>query len=227
MNENQKGKLLLVEDEPLVQKNNKMILERRGYTIHQAYTLSEARAIVASEPVDAIILDLQLPDGNGLDFLNELRVNSNIPVLILTAMGTSKDIIKGLDAGGDDYLPKPYDLAVFLKRIEALMRRASSIPPEIKIGNIKLNVLSGQAFSNDKDMLLTQKEFALLMVFVQNEDNTISADNLYQKVWGTTYSSDKNALKKHISNLRSRLEDEETGYTIRAVYGEGYSFEKI
>ena len=121
------GYLLLVEDEPIVQANNKMVLERRGYNLRQAYTLEEARAIMSEEEPRAIILDIQLPDGNGLDLLHEVRSNSNVPVLVLTAMGTPKDIIKGLEAGGDDYLTKPHDLQTFLKRVEALLRRASKI----------------------------------------------------------------------------------------------------
>ena len=119
------GYLLMVEDEPVVQANNKMVLERRGYTLRQAYTLEEARAMFAEEQPRAVILDIQLPDGNGLDLLYEIRNSSNVPVLVLTAMGTPKDIIKGLEAGGDDYLTKPHDLQTFLKRVEALLRRAS------------------------------------------------------------------------------------------------------
>ena len=121
------GYLLLVEDEPVVQANNTMILERRGYKLKQAYTLEEAREMIKEEPPRAIILDIQLPDGNGLDLLREVRSNSNIPVLVLTAMGTPKDIIKGLEAGGDDYLTKPHDLPTFLKRVETLLRRAALI----------------------------------------------------------------------------------------------------
>ena len=90
------GYLLLIEDEPLVQENNKKILLRRGYSLKQAFSLSEARAIIAEEPPRAIVLDIQLPDGNGLDFLHELRQNSSVPVLMLTAMGTPSDIIGGL-----------------------------------------------------------------------------------------------------------------------------------
>jgi len=119
------GYLLLVEDEPVVQANNKMVLERRGYQLKQAYTLEEARTMIEEEPPRAIVLDIQLPDGNGLDLLHEVRSRSTIPVLVLTAMGTPKDIIKGLEAGGDDYLTKPHDLQTFLKRVETLLRRAA------------------------------------------------------------------------------------------------------
>ena len=118
--------VLLVEDEPIIQAKNKKILERHGYSIRQAYTLAEARAIVTEELPRAIILDIQLPDGSGLEFLQELRRISNIPILLLTAMETPQDIVRGLEAGGDDYLTKPYELSVFLARVKALLRRASS-----------------------------------------------------------------------------------------------------
>ena len=118
------GYLLMVEDEPAVQENNKKMLLRRGYSLRQAYTLSEASAIIAEESPRAIVLDIQLPDGNGIDFLRELRQTSNVPVLMLTAMATSRDIIAGLEAGGDDYLSKPYERSAFLMRVEALLQRA-------------------------------------------------------------------------------------------------------
>ena len=124
---NKNGYLLLVEDEPVVQANNKMILERRGYKLQQAYTLEDARTMIEEEAPRAIILDIQMPDGNGLDLLQEVRSRLNTPVLVLTAMGTPKDIVKGLEAGGDDYLTKPYDLPTFLKRVEILLRRAELI----------------------------------------------------------------------------------------------------
>ena len=125
--------LLLIEDEPVVQENNRKILERRGYAIRQAYSLAEAWAIIAEEPPGAIILDIQLPDGSGLDFLYELRKTSSIPVLILTAMGTSQDIILGLEAGGTDYLTKPYILSIFLKRVEALMAKGAEPDPPKRV----------------------------------------------------------------------------------------------
>lgn len=127
------GYVLLVEDEPIIQKKNKRILERHGFTIRQAYSIAEARVFLASAPPRAIVLDIQLPDGSGLHLLKELREASNIPVLMLTAMGTSQDVIRGLEAGGDDYLSKPYELAVFLVRVEELVRRASLIPDTLTI----------------------------------------------------------------------------------------------
>ncbi|MDR2568998.1 MAG: response regulator transcription factor [Oscillospiraceae bacterium] len=219
-----RGYLLLIEDEPVVQANNKIVLEHRGYVLKQAYTLAEARAIVAAEPPGAIVLDIQLPDGNGLDFLQELRKSSNVPVLVLTAMGTSDDIIKGLEAGGDDYLTKPHELEVFLKRVEALIRRAAMIPDKLKIGLLTLDPSSGRAFLSSEDLLLSQKEYTLLQQFVQHPEQTLSAECLFNKVWGLELPDDDSSLKNTVYRLRKKLEG--SGYTIASERGEGYIFER-
>ena len=218
------GYLLLVEDEPIVQDNNRKILSRRGYSLKQAFTLAEARAIIASEQPRAIILDIHLPDGSGLDFLKELRKTSNVPVLMLTAMGTSSDIIRGLEAGGDDYLLKPYDLSVFLMRVEALLRRASIIPDALGIGPLRLEPASGKAYIGDEDMTLSQKEYSLLQQFIQHSDKILGAEYLYEKVWGQEMLEDDNSLKVAISKLRAKLDG--SGYTITASRGEGYYLER-
>ena len=222
---NDQGYLLLVEDELLVQINNKMILERRGYTIRQAYTLTEANAIILEEHPFAIVLDIQLPDGNGIDFLQELRKTSNVPVLMLTAMGTPEDVVSGLCAGGDDYLAKPYELSVFLMRVEALVRRASLIPDKLVIGPVVIDTASGRAFISGVDMRLQQKEYSLLQQFLQYPKKALSAEYLYEKAWGQKMLGDGNALRKAISNLRSKLEG--SGYTIAVSRGKGYCFKKI
>jgi len=219
------GYLLLVEDGPIVQENNKRILSRRGYQLRQAYSLEQARAIIAEEEPRAIILDIELPDGNGLDFLQEVRKTSNVPVLMLTAMGTAQDIIKGLEIGGDDYLPKPYELSIFLMRVEALLRRASIVPVALQIGRLRLNPASSKAFLGGEDMGLSQKEYALLQQFVQHPEKMLGADYLYEKVWGQKLYDDDNSLKVTISKLRSKLNG--SGYAIVASRGEGYCFERV
>jgi len=216
--------LLLIEDEPSVQENNMKILQRRGYRIRSARTLAEARAIVAKEPPRAIILDLHLPDGNGLVFLQELRKTSDIPVLILTALGTPNDIIRGFDMGSDDYLTKPYDLHVFLIRIEALLRRASAVPEVVVYGGLRLYPASGRALLNGRDMLLSQKEYSLLQQFVQNPGKILGNEFLYTKVWGQKMTEEDKSLKVAISKLRSKLAA--SAYTVTASRGEGYYLEQ-
>lgn len=217
------GYLLLVEDEPVVQANNKKILERRGYRISLAYTLAEARAFLIEKPPRAIVLDIRLPDGSGLDFLAELRQTSQVPVLMLTAMGTREDILRGFEAGGDDYLSKPYDLSVFLMRVEALLRRASRIPEALIAGPLMLEPASGKAYLNGVDMALPQREYALLQQFIQHPGKTLQTDYLFEKAWGHDMSGDSQRLRKTISRLRHKLEG--SGYTIANDYNEGYVFE--
>ena len=218
------GYLLMIEDEPIIQANNKKLLERRGFRVRQAYTLKEANEIIDEELPKCITLDLQMPDGDGLDFLAELRKKTNVPVLILTSRGTHQDIINGLEMGGDDYLPKPYDLQVYLARLTTLMRRAALVPESISIGPIRLDILASRAYLNGNDLQLQQKEFALLKIFAQRPDQILTPEYLYEKVWGFRSLDAGSSLKVTISKLRSHLAA--SGYTISVVKGEGYYFEK-
>jgi len=218
------GYLLLVEDDLNIQETNKRMLARRGYAIKQAYTLAEARAFMSEEMPRAIVLDIGLPDGSGLMFLHEIRKTSTVPVLMLTAMGTDEDIIEGLTAGVDDHLPKPYDLMVFITRVETLLRRASLIPETITLGPLKLNTVSGTAYNSDEDMLLSKKEYSLLLLFVQNPEKNMSAEYIYEKVWEQEMLDNADTLKATVYRVRKKLEN--SGYTITFERGEGYIFER-
>ncbi|MCL1917661.1 MAG: response regulator transcription factor [Peptococcaceae bacterium] len=215
--------LLWVDKDHTLQANNQKILEQQGYKIRQAFTLAEARSIIVREQPHVIILDILLPDGNGLDFLCEVRKTSNVPVLILTAMNTPADVIKGLKAGGDTYLPKPYELPVFLTHLEALLRRASIVPDTIVFGPYRLEPMSCTAYLNGENMFLAQKEFALLQQFLQHPDKTMNAEYLYKKAWGRPMAGDPRALGNAVSRLRQKMKG--CGYTISAEYGNGYRFE--
>ena len=216
--------LLLVEDDPMVQANNRKLLERRGYNVKQAFSLVEARAIIADEAPHAIILDIQLPDGSGLDLLREVRATSTVPVLMLTAKSTLEDEIKGLEAGGDRYLPKPYELKAFLSNLEALLRRASMTPEAQVHGPFRLEPASSTAYCDGKNLMLSQKEFALLQQFIQHIDEVTGVEYLYEKIWGQILNNDVGAIKTQVSKLRKKLEG--SGYTITSFRREGYCFEQ-
>jgi DNA-binding response OmpR family regulator len=166
-----------------------------------------------------------LPDGSGLDFLEELRRNTDIPVLLLSALAEPGDTVKGLRAGGDDYLAKPYDNAELLARIESLLRRTSRPPKPLAKGRLTLNMISGMAFVDGRDLLLSHKEFAVLLLLAQNEGKTVSTEYLYKEAWGLPMS-DNRTLLKHISDLRKKLEGETTAFEIVNVRGEGYCFKQ-
>jgi DNA-binding response OmpR family regulator len=220
-----KNTILLVEDDINLLNSNRLLLESEGYHVLTAGTLAAARKHMKKTRPDAVVLDIVLPDGNGLAFLEELRRATDTPVMLLTALGTDADVMRGLEKGGDDYLPKPIADGVFLTRIKAIMRRASSVPETLTKGALKLNILSGQAFLDEEDMMLAQKEFNLLSLFVQHENKTLATGYLYEKAWGQPMKCDANAVKVMVSRLRKKLE--ESDYTITAEYGEGYRFTKV
>jgi DNA-binding response OmpR family regulator len=218
--------ILLVEDNEQILYGNERMLRRRNYDVITALTLSEARKRMDETTPDAIVLDIMMPDGSGLDFMRELREKSAIPILLLTGLATSEDIVHGLAEGGDDYLTKPYDFSVLLARIEALLRRAKKIPDILQKDSLKLDIVAQQAFLDGEDMLLRPKEFALLLMFIQNEGKVLDPQYLYQKVWNTDMNADNSTLKMHISTVRKRLEEKNYGYKITNIRGEGYRFEK-
>lgn len=217
--------ILLVEDEERILFANKIILEMHGgYTVQTAVNLAEARKCVQENPPDIIVLDIMLPDGSGLDFLKELRRDKNIPVLLLTALSESGDELKGITAGGDDYITKPYNNDVLLGRIEMVLRRTYSIPETLSVGGIKIDTAAKKAYINGEDIGLPPKEYSLLEQFAQNPGKVMSAEYLYEKVWGQKMMGDDKALRTAVSGLRVKLDG--TGYIITSVRGEGYLLEQ-
>ncbi len=217
-------RILLVEDNEQIMQGNERMLKRRGYEVITALTLTEARIAIQAQMPDLFVLDIMLPDGSGLDFMAELRKYSQTPILLLTGLTTPEDIVRGLTAGGDDYLAKPYDFGVLLARVEALLRRAQQVPEHIHKGRLRLDVTADVATLDCHDLLLSQKEFALLLTFIQNEERFISSEYLYEKVWKQPMTVDSNALRSTLKRLRAKLEG--SGYRITLSKGEGYQFEK-
>jgi DNA-binding response OmpR family regulator len=199
--------LLLVEDNLQIVQGNERMLRWQGYETAAALTLKQARAMLAARTPDLIILDIMLPDGSGLDFIRELRRTSEVPVLLLTGLTTPQDVVRGLTAGGDDYLAKPYDFGVLLARVEALLRRAGQIPKILAQGALRLDILASRAYLNGNDLLLTQKEFALLLLLAQNAGRALAPEYLYETVWKQPMQTDDQAVKSTLSRLRRKLGD--------------------
>jgi DNA-binding response OmpR family regulator len=217
--------ILCVEDNMAVQTFNKPLLEQAGYTVKPAMTLAGAWETVRREMPGLIVLDIHMTDGNGLDFLRELRKTSNVPVLLLTGDSKDADMVSGFQSGCDDYLPKPYAFPVLLARIEALLRRAASVPEILTKGNLTLGITKMIARVNGEDLSLPPKEFALLLFFVQHEGSTMSDEYLYETIWGQPMIDDNSAIKNMIYKLRKKLNG--SGYTITNERGEGYCFGAI
>jgi DNA-binding response OmpR family regulator len=218
--------VLLVEDNEQIMAGNKRFLERQGFDIAAAMTLAETRAHMEKRRPDVVVLDIMLPDGSGIDFMGELRESENpgIPVLLLTGLTTKQDIVNGLKAGGDDYLTKPYDFSELLARIEALLRRSARVPETISKGRLSFDMTANVAMLDGTDLQLTPKEFALLLMFIQNEERLIDMESLYEKVWKRQMAGDSQAVKKTVNRLRPKIKG--SGYCIVSSKSEGYCFEK-
>ena len=218
--------ILLVEDDKDIQEVNKNMLEwRGGYQVRLAMTLAEAKEQIKESSPDIILLDVMLPDGSGLDFLKELREDKNIPVLILSALGKTKNVIEGLGLGADDYLSKPYKNDELLARIESLLRRAKRVPETLTKGILKLEVYSNEAYVSGVNLMLTGREFDVLFMLMQNEDKMLSVEYIYEKIWSQPLIKDKSAVQTVISRLRKKIE--RSGYGIEMVRERGYIFTKI
>jgi two-component system, OmpR family, response regulator QseB len=214
----------LVEDDELLGDGVRVGLTQFGYVVDWVKDGQTALQAILSETFDTIVLDLELPKRSGLEVLKAARSkNINTPVLILTARELVEDRVKGLDAGADDYLVKPFDLGELSARIRALQRRtASRAEPLITFGEITLDPASRTAFLSGEPMILSRREFALLHKLLENIGRVLSREQLTQTLYGWGDEIDSNALEVHIHNLRKKF-----GHNlIRTIRGVGYVVEK-
>ena len=189
--------VLMIEDNPDILRINGKWLTEAGFVTADADTLAKARKVLENDSPDIIILDILLPDGNGLDFMSELKTLCDAPVLFCSSRNEDKDLVRGLEAGGAYYIPKPYNVDVLVAHIQVMWRKeqenrekmraalAAKTPEREHIrGALKLDMLAGRAYMDGRDAGLTPKQFALLFTLVQNEGREISAKELYEAVWG-------------------------------------------
>ena len=222
-----KGLVLLVEDNDGLNRSNSRMLTMRGYNVAAALTLAEARLRLAEAQSDIILLDVELPDGNGIDFCEEIRGRTTAHILFLTAKLEHENMVQGLNNGGDDYITKPFHPEELLARIDAAMRRRMIDKKPVHVitkGALTLDIMATQAFIGGEDLALTPKEFSLLLLLVQNEGNILSAEFVYEKAWNQPLNGDKNSIRIAISRLRSKIES--AGYIIQTLRGQGYVFAK-
>lgn len=222
------AKILLIEDNPHILKANREALSLDGFHVLEAQNLSRGMALFEAENPEIIILDIMLPDGDGLSFCKELRAmpgGNNTSILMLSAKTEKPEIKEGLDIGADDYLTKPYDLDELTSRVNALLRRSMRTPKTVTKGALVLNVNSNQAFVNGVDILLSQNiEFSLLNLFASDENKILSTEYLYREVWGQPMRGNDKALRTAVSEVRKKLRG--SGYTITSEHGKGYIFER-
>ena len=218
--------ILLVEDNPHIRKINTQVLTQRGYDLLQTDTVAGCRELMRWNPVDLVVMDIMLPDGSGLELCREIKSRFHIPVLFLTALGENKEIVEGLRAGGDDYLTKPYDLEVLVARVEARLRSHAESRRYVCYGCLRLDTVSLCGYLGDRDMLLTQKEFAVLLILARSASREVDSSQLRQ-VWGDDADGDNQALWTLISRLRKKLNSEESRLEILSRRGGGYLLEQF
>ncbi len=224
--------VLMVEDDLNLLNLNNEILSRNGYTVYPAKNLSEASGIIDSNKrIDIAILDVLLPDGDGLLFAGHLKKKVGCPVLILTSKNSSDDIIKGMSGEADLYMTKPFVITELIARIEGLLAKHKKEADtknkfsEVSFGALKINPITRQAILNEENLNLTPKDFTLLLTLSGYENEIVTQSFLYEKVWGQSLGTDTTALRSAIARLRKKLVS--SGYTISSSRGEGYTFEKI
>jgi two-component system response regulator QseB len=218
-------RILVVEDDPILADGIKVGLGLSGITVDTVATCADGHAALATSSFDAILLDLMLPDGSGLEVLSALRKAGNsTPVLLLTALDEISDRIKGLDTGADDYLGKPFDLEELAARVRAITRRKSGrAAPHLVWNGIVLDPASFAATANDKLINLSRREFAILYALMERPRVVQTKTDLESRLYGWQTEIESNAVEVHIHNLRNKIGREaiETirglGYRMRAV----------
>jgi len=220
-------KILVIEDNVKLAENLKQGLVQEGYAVDviEEGLSAERRILINRDEYDLVILDRMLPGKDGMSICKSWRENDIvIPVLMLTALGTTDDKVQGLDAGADDYLAKPFAFKELLARIHALLRRPKKVLPIIlKSGNININTISRTVVFKEKTISLTLKEFMVLEYLMRNIGKVVTRDELYSHAWDFADSSFSNTVDVHIKNLRKKIHD--NGKIIQTIRGVGYKME--
>lgn len=204
--------ILLVEDDLSLINGLFFAVKKQGYMLDVAHTKDEADRLWENGAYDLVILDVSLPDGSGFDICKRIRQASKVPIMFLTAMDEETDIIMGLDIGGDDYITKPFKLAVFMSRINALLRRSDNFnqaDTELNSNGIRVQLLKGEVYKNNVQVELTAREYKLLCLFMENPDEVLSPEQILNRLWDCDENYiDNNSLTVYIRRLRTKIEDD-------------------
>lgn len=217
-------KILIVEDERRVGQFVEKALAEQNYTVRRVGTCAAARDALAESPYDAVVLDLGLPDGDGLELLREWRASGfNEPVLVLSARDGVGDRIRGLNIGADDYLPKPFSVDEVIARVRSLLRRHAGVKTTVLThGPLRLDLLAHTASCEGQPVELTNREFALLELFLHNPSRVLTRTLIAERVWEASYDLETNLIDVYVRRLRRKLEGPAGRPLIRTVRGTGY-----
>jgi two-component system, OmpR family, KDP operon response regulator KdpE len=219
-------RVLVCDDEPQILRALRVILRDGAFEVVTARTAQEALDLAALRAPDAAIIDLILPDGNGIDVCRSIREWSEMPILVLSAVGEETEKIRALDAGADDYVTKPFAPGELIARLNAALRRAAPAEePSLSINGLEVDLASHRVIRQGEEIHLTPKEFDLLRVLARNRGRLMTHRALLGEVWGHAYEEDTHTLRVHIANLRRKIEpDPGAPRYIRTDPGIGYRF---
>jgi DNA-binding response OmpR family regulator len=216
--------ILLVEDDDAIAEPLARALDREGHEVTRVAEGQAALDVVAAAPVDLVLLDLGLPDLDGLDVCRRLRDRgSDVAVMMLTARGEELDRVVGLDVGADDYLPKPFSLAELLARVRALLRRAAPAPPAAP--GLRVDQAARRVWVDGDEVQLTPKEFDVLALLAREAGSVVTRERLMEEVWDTNWFGSTKTLDMTLARLRQKL-GEQAQERLRTVRGVGYRLER-
>lgn len=217
-------KILIVEDDQALAKNLKKILVKEGFAVDTAYSKQEASVETHVNSYSCVVLDLNLPDGSGFDFLSTLRSQKNqTPIIIATARGDVEDRVRGLNLGADDYVAKPINSHELIARIRAVIRRNSQVAlPVITVGDLIIKPVQHQALVKDNELSLTAKEFAVLEYLAQYSGQVVTRTMLMEYIWGNDFDTFSNVIDVYIRNIRRKIEKHTGDKLIKTIRGKGY-----
>ena len=214
--------VLVVDDEQLMRRIVSDYLKARGYRLLEAQDGIEALRIFEQERPDLVLLDVMMPQMDGLTVCKTIRKTSNTPIILLTAKDSEEDELKGFDVGADEYIAKPFSLKILAARIEAVLRRHTS-DQEQSASRLRIDPLAREVYVDDRTIELTYTEFELLSFLITNQNIALSRDTILDNVWQYDYFGDSRTVDTHVKKLRSKLG--EAGELIKTVRGIGYKYE--
>lgn len=216
-------KLLIVEDERPIADLIELNLSACGYDCTCVYDGTAAADLIVKNLYDLILLDIMLPGVSGYELMEQIRP-TGMPVIFLTAKGSTADRVQGLRAGADDYLVKPFEIVELIARVETVLRRAGKTKEHFHIGDVEIDVASMLVTRGGRPVSLTKKEFELLLLFVRNPNIALFRDTIYERVWESDFMGDSRTVDLHVQRLRKKL-----GWQSRlcAVYKVGYRLEVL
>jgi len=216
-------RILVVEDEQDLNRILAKTLTAEGYSVDACFDGVEALDYLEGAEYDAIVLDAMMPRMDGFSLLAQMRESGNeTPVIFLTAKDSVPDRVRGLDAGADDYLVKPFDIVELIARVESVLRRTGKTGDRYTVGDVCIDARAMRVTRGGEPILLTPKEFDLLLLFVQNRNIALFRETIYERVWGTEFTGDSRTVDLHVQRLRRKL-----GWQgkLLTIYKTGYRLE--